>query len=38
MGQVHAQLSRLDWRSRSEQVWPVVAQALDELLTENDVV
>ena len=38
MGQVHAQLSRMDWRSRSEQVWPVVAQALDELLAENDVV
>ena len=38
MGQVNAQLSRMDWRSRSEQVWPVVAQALDELLAENDVV
>lgn len=38
LGQVDEALSRLDWRGRSEQVWPVVAQALDELLAENDVV
>ena len=38
MGQVTAELSAMDWRGRSAKVWPVVAQALDELLAENDVV
>jgi adenosylcobyric acid synthase len=38
MGQVNAELSRMAWRGRSASVWPVVAQALDELLEENDVV
>jgi adenosylcobyric acid synthase len=38
MGQVSAELSRMEWRGRSASVWPVVAQALDELLQENDVV
>jgi adenosylcobyric acid synthase len=38
MGQVNAELSRMEWRGRSLLVWPVVAQALDELLAENDVV
>ncbi len=38
MGQVNAELSRMEWRGRSATVWPVVAQALDELLAENDVV
>jgi adenosylcobyric acid synthase len=38
MGQVNAELSRMEWRGRSASVWPVVAQALDELLAENDVV
>ena len=38
MGQVNAELSRMKWRGRSASVWPVVAQALDELLQENDVV
>ncbi len=38
MGQVNAELSRMEWRGRSASVWPVVAQALDELLRENDVV
>ena len=38
MGQVNAELSRMDWRGRSALVWPQVAQALDELLAENDVV
>ena len=28
----------MEWRSRSAQVWPAVAQALDELLAENGVV
>jgi adenosylcobyric acid synthase len=38
MGQVNAELSRMDWRGRSELVWPTVSQALDELRAENDVV
>ncbi|WP_084389717.1 cobyric acid synthase [Polaromonas jejuensis] len=38
MGQVNPELSRMAWRGRSASVWPVVAQALDELLLENDVV
>lgn len=38
MGQVNEELSRMAWRGRSASVWPVVAQALDELLAENDVV
>ena len=38
MGQVNAELSRMAWRGRSASVWPVVAQALDDLRAENDVV
>ena len=38
MGQVNADLSKMAWRGRSAHVWPVVAQALDELMAENDVV
>jgi adenosylcobyric acid synthase len=38
MGQVNAELSRMDWRGRSERVWPTISQALDELRAENDVV
>ena len=38
MGQVDGRLSRLPWRERSTHVWPVIQQALDELIAENDVV
>ena len=38
MGQVSAELSAMAWRGRSASVWPVIAQALDELMAENDVV
>lgn len=38
MGQVHPEMSRMEWRGRSASVWPVLARALDELLAENDVV
>ncbi len=38
LGQVSPELTGLDWRSRSARVWPVVAQALDDLRAENDVV
>lgn len=38
MGRVDAELSKMEWRGRSASVWPVVAQALSELMAENDVV
>ncbi|MDH4450645.1 MAG: cobyric acid synthase [Rhodoferax sp.] len=38
MGQVSPALSALPWRSRSAQVWPQIAEALDQLRAENDVV
>ena len=38
MGQVDEALSKMPWRGRSASVWPVIAQALDELMAENDVV
>lgn len=38
MGQVSNELSALPWRGRSERVWPQIAQALDQLRAENDVV
>ncbi len=38
MGQVDEELSRMAWRGRSASVWPQIAQALDELRAENDVV
>ena len=38
LGQVHPELTETPWRERSEKVWPHIAQALDELISENDVV
>jgi adenosylcobyric acid synthase len=38
MGQVSEEFSRMGWRERSEHVWPVIAQALDALRAEYDVV
>ena len=38
MGQVNAQLSSLPWRSRSAQVWPHIAAALDSLRQDYEVV
>ncbi|WP_345540547.1 cobyric acid synthase [Variovorax defluvii] len=38
MGQVSAELTAMPWRGRSERVWPQIAQALDELRADNDVV
>ncbi len=38
LGQVNAELSKMAWRDRSAVVWPVVAQALDDLIAGNDVV
>jgi adenosylcobyric acid synthase len=38
LGQVNEELSRQPWRGRSASVWPQLAQALDELCAEHDVV
>lgn len=38
MGQVDRALSALPWRERSAQVWPGIAQALDDLRREVDLV
>jgi adenosylcobyric acid synthase len=38
LGQVDEALTRMAWRERSAHVWPAVAQALDALMAENDVV
>lgn len=38
LGHVNNELTRLPWRGRSERVWPVIAQALDELRDEHDLV
>jgi adenosylcobyric acid synthase len=38
MGQVSEALSNMAWRERSEPVWPQIAQALDALRAEHDVV
>lgn len=38
LGQVSAELTALPWRGRSERVWPQIAEALDALRAENDVV
>ena len=38
MGQVDEALSAMPWRGRSLKVWPQIAQALDALRAENDVV
>ncbi|MBA3772549.1 MAG: cobyric acid synthase [Ramlibacter sp.] len=38
LGQVDEPLSAMPWRGRSVAVWPLIAQALDQLRAENDVV
>ena len=38
MGQVSEAFTAMPWRERSLHVWPHIAQALDELIAENDVV
>lgn len=37
-GRVSEELTAMPWRGRSAMVWPQIAQALDELRAENDVV
>jgi adenosylcobyric acid synthase len=38
LGQVDEALSRMPWRGRSASVWPVIAESLDALRADNDVV
>ena len=38
MGRVRADLGAVPWRERSERLWPFARAALDELMSENDVV
>jgi adenosylcobyric acid synthase len=38
LGEVSAELSSMPWRGRSEKVWPHIANALDALRADNDVV
>ncbi|RYF24931.1 MAG: cobyric acid synthase [Comamonadaceae bacterium] len=38
LGQVDAELSALPWRGRSARVWPQIAQSLDALRADYDVV
>ena len=38
MGKVSPELTALPWRGRSERVWPQIAQSLDALRAEHDVV
>ena len=38
LGQVDHALTAMPWRGRSQQVWPVLAQALDDLRADNDIV
>ena len=38
MGRVNHALTAMPWRSRSELVWPTIAQALDDLRAQNDIV
>lgn len=38
MGRVDAELTALPWRERGERAWPVVRQALHELIADHDVV
>ena len=38
LGQVSETLSRMPWRDRSAQVWPTVAESLDALRSQHEVV
>jgi len=38
LGEVHAELSAMPWRERSEALWPHARAALHELMAENEVV
>ena len=38
LGQVNEALGQMPWRERGPRVWPVIAEALDSLRDENDLV
>ena len=38
LGQANTALTQTPWRGRSELVWPIIQQSLQELMAENDVV
>ncbi len=38
LGQANSELSAMPWHQRSQQVWPLIVAALDELRAQNDVV
>jgi adenosylcobyric acid synthase len=38
LGQVSPALTAMPWRERSEHVWPAIAQSLDDLRSDNDIV
>ena len=38
LGRVNAELTALPWRTRCAQVWPLLAQTLDALRREYDVI
>ena len=38
LGKPDLELSRMPWRARREQLWPVIEQALQSLLAEHDLV
>ena len=38
LGHVNEDLTRMPWRERSNHVWPHIANALNELIKDNDVV
>ncbi len=38
LGQVNTALTQMPWRGRSELVWPVIQQSLQDLMAQNDVV
>lgn len=38
LGDVHEELTAAPWRERGERLWPFIAQSLDALRAENDVV
>jgi adenosylcobyric acid synthase len=38
LGHVSPALTAMPWRERSEHVWPAIAQSLDALRSENDIV
>lgn len=38
LGEVNRELTQMPWRGRSEKVWPVITQSLDELRQTHDVV